>query len=80
MLARLAPYVVFFVAMQHRNEFATLFKQISMLIMAVTTIWVVADAIWWVRLAQRRSFAGSQGLKKAGPLTHGLQRGLGRGI
>lgn len=34
-LARLLPYFVFYVAMQHRNEFGTLFKQVFMIALVV---------------------------------------------
>lgn len=44
-LARLAPYFLFYVAMQHRNEFATLLKQAFQMALVVGPIWLCADTI-----------------------------------
>jgi hypothetical protein len=57
-VARTAPYFVFYVAMQHRNEFATLFKQVFMLALVVVPLWLAADALAraaWARAWPSRS-------------------------
>jgi hypothetical protein len=45
MLARLVPYLLFYVAVHHRNEIATLLKQFVMILIAVLPMWVAADAV-----------------------------------
>lgn len=52
LLARVAPYLAFFVAVEHRNELATLFKQVFMLALAVVPLCVAANAIR-ISLARR---------------------------
>lgn len=44
-LARLLPYFVFYVAMQHRNEFGTLFKQVFMIALVVFPVALVGETI-----------------------------------
>lgn len=45
LVARLLPYFVFYVAMQHRNEFGSLFKQVFMLSLVVVPVWLAAEAL-----------------------------------
>lgn len=42
--ARLAPYFAFYVAVEHRNEFATLIKQVLLLSACVIPIWLLGRA------------------------------------
>ncbi len=44
LLARLAPYFAFYVAIQHRNEFATLAKQVFVLVACVLPVWIFGRA------------------------------------
>ncbi len=44
-LARLLPYFVFYVVMQHRNEFGTLFKQIFMIALVVLPLALVGETV-----------------------------------
>lgn len=44
LVARLAPYFAFYVAIQHRNEFATLAKQVFVLGACVTPVWILGRA------------------------------------
>ena len=44
-MARVLPYFVFYVAMQHRNEFGSLFKQVFMLTLVIVPVWLVAEAL-----------------------------------
>lgn len=44
LLARIAPYFAFYVAVQHRNEFATLAKQVFILSACVLPIWILGRA------------------------------------
>lgn len=50
-VSRLLPYFVFYVAMQHRNEFGTLFKQVFMISLVVFPVTLLADTL---ALAMRR--------------------------
>ena len=50
-VARLLPYFVFYVAMQHRNEFGTLFKQVFMISLVVLPVTLLGDSL---ALAMRR--------------------------
>lgn len=45
LVARVLPYFVFYVAMQHRNEFGSLFKQVFMLCLVIVPVWIVAEAL-----------------------------------
>jgi hypothetical protein len=51
LVARLLPYFVFYVAMQHRNEFGTLFKQAFMISLVVIPLALVGETL---ALAMRR--------------------------
>jgi hypothetical protein len=51
LVARLLPYFVFYVAMQHRNEFGTLFKQVFMISLVVVPLALVGETL---ALAMRR--------------------------
>ena len=44
-LARLLPYFVFYVAMQHRNEFGTLFKQVFMIALVVLPVFLAGETL-----------------------------------
>jgi hypothetical protein len=44
LLARIAPYFAFYVAVEHRNEFATLAKQVCILSACVVPIWIAGRA------------------------------------
>ncbi|MFM7296123.1 MAG: O-antigen polysaccharide polymerase Wzy, partial [Planctomycetota bacterium] len=44
-VARLLPYFTFYVAMQHRNEFGTLFKQVFMIGLVVVPLALVAETL-----------------------------------
>jgi hypothetical protein len=54
-VARVAPYFAFYVAVQHRNEFATLAKQVFILTAAVVPVWIAGRAAATVLAS--RSFA-----------------------
>lgn len=60
-LARLLPYFVFYVAMQHRNEFGTLFKQVFMIALVVVPLALagetLAAALRGARVQSRRRTA-----------------------
>lgn len=45
LIARVIPYFVFYVAMQHRNEFGSLFKQVFMISLVVVPMWLLAEAL-----------------------------------
>jgi hypothetical protein len=45
LVARLTPYFAFYVAMQHRNEFGTLFKTVFTMALVVVPLWLIADAV-----------------------------------
>ena len=44
LVARIAPYFAFYVAVEHRNEFATLAKQVCILSACVVPIWIAGRA------------------------------------
>ncbi len=44
-VARVAPYFAFYVAVQHRNEFASLAKQVFILTAAVVPVWILGRAV-----------------------------------
>ena len=53
MLARLAPYMLFYVAVEHRNESATLLKQAFMIAIVVLPLWIAADVARVVRMRRQ---------------------------
>jgi hypothetical protein len=53
MVARLAPYMLFYVAVEHRNESATLLKQAFMIAIVVLPLWIAADVARVVRMRRR---------------------------
>lgn len=61
LLARVAPYFAFYVAVQHRNEFATLAKQVFMLGACVVPVWIfgcAASSVLGGRSLARAAAAG----------------------
>ncbi|MCC7014024.1 MAG: hypothetical protein IT454_15815 [Planctomycetes bacterium] len=53
LVARVLPFFVFYVAMQHRNEFGTLFKQVFMVALVVLPCFLAGDAIAGSRVRSR---------------------------
>jgi hypothetical protein len=43
LVARLVPYVAFYVAMEHRNEFGTIFKHVVPMAVVVVPFWIAAE-------------------------------------
>jgi hypothetical protein len=56
-VAHIVPFFVFYVAMQHRNEFGTLFKTVFMVSLVVLPIWMLSDAL---ALSERRATSRSR--------------------
>ena len=60
-LARISPYLLFYVAVHHRNELATLSKQTLMLALAVVPLWIAAEAMRGSIGRRRRTLERSAG-------------------